>query len=79
MTIAKGSWQKRIWSALRSGRPIVSPTSWLQGRAKNYVGRYDRSFRNMLARAEKAGYVIERTPGIRGGEWSATYRLVAEI
>lgn len=74
--IARGDWQRQLWADLLAGRTVPSPQSQLKGRAGLYTGTYMRSFYNMLQRAEERGYRIERTPGAKGGEWSATYRIV---
>jgi len=76
--IAKGSWQAQIWNQLLVGYTITSPVSCLVGTAKSYAGKYQSSFTNLLHRAKTAGYIIQRTPGSRGGEWSATYQIIAE-
>lgn len=72
--IARGWWQATAWADMHTESGCVNPVASLQGAAKNYAGRYQASFYNMLNRAKKAGYTIERTPGPRGGEWSAVYR-----
>lgn len=77
-TIARGTWQMGLWRALLAGQEICNPVRSLRGRAKSYAGRYDNSFHAMLQRARDAGFVIERTAGPHGGQWSATYRLVRE-
>jgi len=76
--IAKGSWQKQIWNDLLAGYAITNPVSDLVGTAKSYAGKYHASFSNLLHRARTAGYIIQRIPGSRGGEWSATYQIIAE-
>ena len=73
--VARGDWQRGIWEDLLAGRTVRSPHNTLQGRAAAYSGKYADSFHNMLQRAEQRGYTITRTPGSKGGEWSATYRL----
>jgi hypothetical protein len=46
--------------------------------AEDQDGRYPgSSFATLLKRARAAGYIVERTPGARGGEWRATYRVEA--
>ena len=55
---------------------ITSPVRNLRGRARLYSSRYLTRFNNMLARARKQGWLIQRVPGPRGGEWSATYYAV---
>ena len=50
----------------------------LRGKAARYASSYAASFRNLLDRLRKAGIVVERTPGPRGGEYRAEYRIVAE-
>mgnify|MGYP000899673575 CR=1 FL=1 len=74
--LAKGSWQREICRNLESGKEIRSPLGNLKGKAKSYSLHYSSSFSNLLSRLVKAGYKIQRTPGPRGGEYSATYRLV---
>jgi hypothetical protein len=73
--IARGSWQQEIWDNLQKGYSVTNPVSSLRGKAKTYSGKYQESFRNLLTRAQEAGYKISKTPGIRGGEWTATYKL----
>lgn len=77
IVIAKGSWQALIWNMLLAGNEVTNPVSWLKGAARNYSDKYRESFSNLLHRAKTAGYTIQRTPGVRGGEWSATYRITA--
>ena len=74
--VARGEWQRELWEQLLAGRTISSPSRMLSGRAAAYTGKYMDSFANMLQRAQEHGYQIERTPGTKGGEWSATYRIV---
>lgn len=76
ISLAKGHWQRWIVRNLLSGDPVVNPVSTLTGRAKDYQMQYRQSFLNLLSRLQAAGYRIEKTPGVRGGEWSATYRLI---
>lgn len=71
--LARGVWQKNILSRLQDGERVLSPPNRLTGRAKNYQGRYVRSFENMLARLRRAGYEVHRVPGPRGGEFLAEY------
>lgn len=75
--IARGSEQAWWWSRMLEGN-CPSATRTLRGRARQFGDVYERSFANMLKRAEAQGYQIERTPGKLGGEWGATYaaRLV---
>lgn len=77
MKIARGTWQERIWKDLVTGFEITNPVSNLRGNARNYSSKYAESFGNLLHRAKLAGYKIQRTPGIRGGEYSATYQIIA--
>lgn len=72
--ITKGHWQKGIFNALLKGE-INSPLTALSGKAKSYYGHYQNSFLSMIERAEKAGYKIIRTPGVRGGECTAKYKM----
>lgn len=76
LSAARGSWQYNVASMLASGRPIQSPFSTLRGKAKNYELHYKSSFLSLLSRLQAAGIRIERTPGVRGGEYTATYRVV---
>lgn len=74
---AKGSWQYQVARDLENcPSGITNPISYLKGAARSYSGKYEQSFRSLLRRIENAGYKIERTPGVRGGEWSATYKLI---
>lgn len=74
--IARGYWQQGIWNALLAGRTVKNPLSQLSGKAKIYQPRYRESLTNLLYRAEVAGYNVEYTPGPRGGDYAATYRLI---
>ena len=77
LSAARGRWQYQIAQSLITGRPVRSPVSTLAGKAKNYELHYKSSFRSFLVRLQAAGIHIERTPGIRGGEYTATYRVIA--
>jgi hypothetical protein len=80
---ARGSWQREIVNEFiieREGHPLYrdgvrNPVADLRGNAASYVGRYQESFQALLRRIREAGFEIERTPGPRGGEWGATYRV----
>lgn len=74
MTLTLGSWQKEMMESMMREHGCPSPTRVLHGRAKSYMGHYVRSFNNLLDKMRAAGYSIERTPGVRGGEWGATYK-----
>ena len=74
--LALGYWQQEILCRLLDGKEIVSPPSRVRGKAKLYQSRYFTSFYNLLDRIEKSGLVIERKVGVRGGEYTATYKLV---
>ena len=76
LSAARGSWQHEIAQSLITGRPIRSPISTLTGKAKNYELHYKSSFLSLLSRLQAAGIQVERTPGVRGGEYTATYRVV---
>ena len=76
LSAARGRWQYQIAQALITGRPVRSPVSTLTGKAKSYNFLYSVSFSNFLSRLQAAGIRIERTPGVRGGEYTATYRVV---
>jgi len=45
----------------------VNPQRALRGRAKQYAGRYEAAFQNMLKRFERAGIPVRRRPGPKGG------------
>jgi hypothetical protein len=70
--IAQGSWQKMVWQAMLDGG-CRNPVSQLQGNASRYSVHYQHSFTNLLARAMRAGFTIDITPGPRGGRYSAVY------
>jgi hypothetical protein len=72
---ARGPWQRDIERALLAGETVTSPCRGLKGNAARYAGRYQASFDALLQRMWDGGHDIIRTPGPRGGEWSATYRL----
>jgi len=74
---AKGSWQYGIAKDLERYGTITNPISCLKGKAKNYSDLYNNSFTNLLQRIKAAGHKIEYIPGVRGGAWSAQYKLVA--
>lgn len=76
LRITKGSEQEYWFRQLTSGG-MNAPERYLRGRARSYSGKYRSSFNALLSRMRKAGYKIERTPGVRGGEWSARYRAIA--
>lgn len=76
---AKGSWQKEICRDLEKYGKITNPISSLRGKAKSYSCKYSTSFTNLLSRIKTAGYKIEYIPGIRGGAWSAQYKLVIPV
>lgn len=75
--MARGHWQAEILSDLLAGRVVKSPTRYLRGNARRYIGRYQISFDHLLARMRAAGYFIVRCPGPCGGEWGASYKLLA--
>jgi hypothetical protein len=75
MACARGAWQREIAYRLASGDAIQSPHNTLRGAAKKYQIRYAASFRNLVRRIEATGFRVVRTPGVRGGEYSATYRV----
>ena len=73
---AKGNWQYEICRDLERYGTITNPVSSLRGKAKSYSGKYQTSFNALLTRIKAAGYKIEYIPGVRGGAWSAQYKLV---
>ena len=78
LKLAKGHWQENILFDLLTQKTIVSPIGkQLKGRARNYIGRYEESFYNLLSRLNSAGITVQRTPGPRGGEYSATYKIIS--
>jgi len=77
LSLAKGSWQRGILHDLLTYKTISNPTGQvLRGKARNYSIRYQESLSNLFQRVHNAGYAIEYIPGIRGGAYSARYRLV---
>ncbi len=74
---ARGNWQYSIVSDMIRYGTIANPVSDLKGNAKNYQGRYQKSFDNLLNRLKKSGCKIGVQRGIRGGMWGATFTLVA--
>lgn len=74
--VARGVEQRRWMSNMQTGGH-ASVAYELRGKAKRYTLRYVASFTSLCKRMDEAGYQITRTPGSRGGEWSAVYR--AEI
>ena len=73
---ARGSWQHSICHNLEKDGIIRHPISQLRGTASDYSGHYRNSLDNLLSRIKKAGINIEYIPGVRGGEWTAQYKLV---
>lgn len=74
MKIARGSYQRSVFNKLLRGDEVHTP-QYALGRTNKYIHNYEKSFYQLLKRMEDAGYKIERKPGPRGGEWSATYKL----
>ena len=74
--LAKGSWQRSILNRLLTGSSITNPIASLQGKARNYSLNYQNSFYSLLTRLKDSGIEISRTPGPRGGEWSAKYQII---
>jgi hypothetical protein len=70
MSIPRGYLQEQIWARLMQGEAVRYPGDRLPS--------YRSSFANLIKRARAAGYVVERTPGARGGEWSGTYRVMGD-
>lgn len=75
LNCAKGSWQYSIVSDLLNYKEIENPLSALRGKAKNYYRSYENSFDNLKQRLETAGAKLEYIPGVRGGAYTAKYRL----
>lgn len=73
---ARGSEQNWFVGAALD-RPTRSFAQGLKGRAARYSSHYQTSFSNLLDRLRRAGVQVVRTPGPRGGEYSATYQIVA--
>ena len=78
---AKGSWQLDMLKALCSTGGCHSVSYLLQGKAKQYQGRYNNSFQSMLSRLHNMdgynfNYRIEYIPGPRGGEYGSIRKLV---
>lgn len=74
---ARGSWQYNIVCDLIQYDSIINPCGKpLAGKAKSYAGKYQTSFYNLLKRLRAAGAVIEYIPGVRGGAYTARYKLI---
>ncbi len=71
--VARGHWQESIYYSLKRGEKIVNPISQLQGKARKYSWRYDKSFKNLLSRMSAEGIIIKQKLGPRGGQWHAEY------
>lgn len=78
LKIARGCMQSSWWWRMRNAE-CPSATRELKGRAKRYGDRYAASFANMMQRAQRAGFIIERVAGPRGGEWGATYKVIDRV
>jgi hypothetical protein len=74
-SLARGCEQRSFLRSALQPEGAFPVTRTLRGRAKMYAGRYAASQANLLTRVEAAGYLVIRTPGPRGGEWSARYRV----
>lgn len=73
--VARGSNQREASRRLWEGQAIHNFAFGLKGRAGGYRGRYDASFRAMIARVRDAGFEVVVRRGVRGGETSATYTM----
>lgn len=72
-----GSWQQGIYQKLMSGYEVRHPISLLAGGAARWSGKYKESFYSLIAWLEKEGYVIKYIPGVRGGEYTAYWQVMA--
>lgn len=72
---ARGCWQHDIINNLISQGTIINPMFCLQGKAKNYTGRYQASFNSLLSRVKVAGFNIIIQKGSKGGLWTAKYSI----
>ena len=73
--LVRGSYQQDVFNRLTMCWSVESPTK-REGKAKRYTDLYVKSFNGLIGRMTAAGYKVERTPGPRGGEWGATYKIV---
>lgn len=74
--VARGSWQRGIVNDFIRDGETPSPFRFLAGEAKRWELKYRESFFNLIRRIEKSGINIEVTPGPRGGEYLATYKII---
>lgn len=75
LSLAKGSWQKEIVHDLIKYGKIYNPVSNLKGRASQYSKHYQNSFDNLLERIKNAGYKVTIQKGVKGGMYSALYKI----
>lgn len=71
---ARGSWQRGIIDDMLVGG-CTNPVAQLRGKAKDYSGRYQESFDNLLDRLQSAGITVHKQLGPRGGEFSAVFTI----
>lgn len=67
--LARGRWQAFLLRELMAGRTVpASASRMLQGRAKEYSGRYQSSMGALLTRVKAAGFTVSyEASGPRGG------------
>jgi hypothetical protein len=66
-----GCWQKDCKNKMFNGG--CYPWKYLTGKAKMYKIHYEQSFFRLCRYLKQEGFVVQREPGVRGGEWGARY------
>jgi len=78
MKLARGTYQEYLLYKLETFGYLDHPRFHLKGKARNlYLYKYITSYRHLVERLRKAGYVLEYEPGPRGGEYMSKYILVS--
>ena len=72
---ARGHWQEGIVDHMARGYASISPASRVVGKARNWQYQYQASWHNLVDRLKEAGFYLDRYPGVKGGEYTATYIL----
>jgi hypothetical protein len=76
LNCAKGSWQREIIRDFIKYGTISNPIYNLRGKARSYNNSYKTSFISLKNRIKQAGFNLIYTPGVRGGDYTATYTLL---
>lgn len=72
--IARGHNQKSLISDLVLNGVTKTLGDYIT--SQKYYNKYLTSYANAVSRLEKEGWNIEYIPGIRGGAWTAQYKVV---